>query len=235
MEPEKMKILKRIPTGIPGLDSLIQGGFVKGSLILVAGSPGSGKTTLASQFLHYGATKHNENGLYVSFVENRKSFLENMVGFGFDFESLEKSGRFKFLDLVTIREEGILTTLETIVGEIHSFRAERLVIDSFTAMAQAFKNDIDVRIILHTILGRITREMDCTTLLLAETPIGKQRIGLSIEEFVADGIIILETIIDGLEIKRRVIIRKMRGTEHSLKYHNLMISKNGVTITPMVT
>ena len=227
--------IERIPTGIPGLDNLIQGGFPRGSLIVVAGNPGSGKTILSSQFLYYGAVDYGERGIYVSFAENRKSFMSNLANLGLNFVKLEKERKFKFLDMVTMKEEGMATALEMIVGEIYSFKASRLVIDSFTAIAQAFKEKIDVRTVLHTILGKIVREMGCTTLLLVEVPIGEQRIGLSIEEFIADGIIVLETIVDGLEIKRRAIIRKMRGTEHSLKYHNLIFSKNGIMFTPMVT
>lgn len=227
--------IERIPTGIPGLDNLIQGGFPRGSLIVVAGNPGSGKTIFSGQFLYFGAVNCGERGVYVSFAESHENFISNLSSFGFNFSRLEKEGKFRFLDMVTMKEEGVTTALETVINEIYALNAKRLVIDSFTAIAQAFKEKIDVRTVLHTILGKIVREVGCTTLLLVEVPIGEQRIGLSIEEFIADGIIVLETIIDGLEIRRRAIIRKMRGTEHSLKYHNLIFSKNGIIFTPMVT
>jgi circadian clock protein KaiC len=94
--------IERIPTGIPGLDNLIQGGFPKGSLIVVAGNPGSGKTILSSQFLYYGAVDYGERGIYVPFAENRKSFMSNLANLGLNFVKLEKEGKFKFLDMVTM-------------------------------------------------------------------------------------------------------------------------------------
>jgi len=97
----------RTPTGIYGLDPIIGGGFPKGSLILVAGNPGTGKTIFSAQFLYYGATEFGEKGIYVSFAESRNTFFSHMLDFGFDFEKLEREGKFKFLDMVTVKEEGV--------------------------------------------------------------------------------------------------------------------------------
>lgn len=204
--------LERTSTGTDGLDGLIEGGFPRGSLILLAGKPGTGKTVFAAHFLYNGALRHGENGVYVSFAEDRKTFMENMLGYGLDFEELEREGKTKILDLVTVKEEAISTILEMILGEIHSLKAKRLVIDSFSAMVQAFKEMVDARIVLHTILGKIARQAGCTTLLIAEVPMGEERVGVSIEEFVADGVLILRRgMFDGRLI-REVELAKLRGT-----------------------
>jgi len=184
-------MIERVPTGIHGLDPLIEGGFPKGSLILVAGNPGTGKTSFSAQFLYYGAAEYGENGIYVSLAEGREAFMKNMDSFGLDFEKLEREGKVKVLDLVTVKEEGVSTILERILSEIHELKAKRLVIDSFTAIAHAFNEKIDARIILHTILGKMVRQTGCTTLLVIEVPKGEERMGLGIEEFVADGIFLL--------------------------------------------
>lgn len=203
----------RLSTGIDGLDGLIGGGFPRGSLVLLAGNPGSGKTIFAAHFLYNGASKHEESGVYVSFAEDRKTFMEHMLGYGLDFEGLEKRGKVKVLDLVTVREEAISTILEMILGGIHSLKAKRLVIDSFTAMAQAFKERVDARIVLHTILGKMVRQAGCTTLLISEVPMGEERVGVSIEEFVADAVIILRRgELDGRPV-REVELAKLRGAE----------------------
>ncbi|MCK4315446.1 MAG: hypothetical protein KAX24_06720, partial [Anaerolineae bacterium] len=60
---------KRVPTGIKGLDEMLDGGLLPGSMVLVRGAPGTGKTSLALQFLIHGAAKHNEPGLLISFEE----------------------------------------------------------------------------------------------------------------------------------------------------------------------
>jgi circadian clock protein KaiC len=202
----------RVPSGINGLDEIINGGFPRGSLIMLAGNPGVGKTIFSAQFLYDGIANYGENGVYVSFAESRESFLKNMRGLGFDFERLEKAGRFRFLDLLTMKEEAAPAILETMLREVGDAGAKRLVIDSFSALAQSFKETREVRVLLHTILSRITRFLGCTTLIIVESPYGEAKIGFGIEEFVADGIIVLRrSRLDG-RILRELEIFKMRGT-----------------------
>ena len=141
-----------VSTGVEELDSVLGGGFPKGSLIVLAGSPGTGKTVFSARFLYHGAVNCGEKGIYVSLCEGKEIFMENMRGFGFDFEKLERGGMFRFLDMLTVKEKGISTILDMIIGEVEKFGAERLVLDSFSAMAHAFKDPIEARIIVHTIL-----------------------------------------------------------------------------------
>ena len=200
-----------ISSGIEGLDEIIGGGFPRGSIIILAGNPGTGKTIFSAQFLYHGCTKYGENGIYVSFAEEKEKFFEEMKNFNFDFEKLEKEGHFFFLDMVTTKEEAISTIMETITSKINEIKAKRLVIDSFSAMVQAFKEPHCARILLHTILSKITRSIGCTTILIVEIPYGETKIGLGIEEFVADGIIVLKRSIFNDRILRELEIYKMRG------------------------
>lgn len=228
------KLSDRVPTGIVGLDDMIEGGFPRDSLILLAGSPGSGKTITSAHFIYHGAKNLDENGVYVSFAERREIFLDNMKRFGLDFEMLESKGKFKFLDMMTTREEAVSSTLEIVLREVLAIDAKRLVIDSFSAMAQAFKRKIDARIILH-MLDKLMRQTSCTTLLLVEIPTGSKTMGLGFEEFVADGIVLFETINEKEGIRKRAVIRKMRGTNHNLNYSNIVISERGISLVPYVT
>ena len=201
----------RTPTGIKGLDENLQGGFPKGSMILITGNPGTGKTMLSGEFLYHGAHECSENGLYVSFSEGRATFIDNMKKFGRDFHELEGQDRFEVLDLITVKEPGIDAVMEMIISRIDETGAERLVIDSFTAMANAFTTVIDARVMFH-LLSKVVRQTGCTTLLVTEIPTGLKTIGMSIEEFVVDGIIILgKQLRDGYTI-RNLEIAKMRGT-----------------------
>ena len=223
----------RVPTGIAGLDSMIEGGFPKGSLILLAGSPGSGKTIASAHFLYHGAKNLNESGIYLSFAERREFFIDNMKKFGFDFETLESQGKFKFLDLLTTREDTVSSTIGMLSREVLELGAKRLVVDSFTAMAQAFNKRIDARIILHMI-EKLMSKSNCTTLLLVELPTGTRTIGLGFEEFVADGVLLFEAVEEREGIRKRAVVRKMRGTNHNLNYSHIVISDHGISLMPYV-
>jgi len=205
-------LVERISSGVQGLDAVIEGGFLRGNLILLTGGPGTGKTVLSTQFLVEGA-KSGENGVYVSFGENREVLLENLSRhIGVDISRLESTGRLKILDLVTLKEPGISITLETILRELEAVKAKRLVIDSFTAMAEAFKEPIDVRVIVHTVLSRLVRETGCTTFMVEEESLLGSKVSAGTEEFTADGIIFLKTEeIDG-RLLRSLELVKLRGT-----------------------
>jgi len=203
----------RVPSGIDGLDSLIDGGFPEGSLILLAGNPGTGKTVFGMQFLCKGAKDYGENGIYVSFAEGEDTLVHNMSKlFGYDLKTMEGDGKVKVLDFTTVTEKGLSTILEMVLKEITALKAKRLVIDSFSAMAQAFKEPIEARIILHNILGKMVRQLGCTTILVVEVPTGSERIGVSIEEFVADGVFVLKRNDYEGRLIREIEIEKLRGT-----------------------
>jgi len=224
----------RVTTGVKGLDELIEGGLPRASMIILAGSPGSGKTIASAQFLYHGAKDCDENGVYVSFSERKDVFMKNMERFGLDFADLEKKGKFKFLDFATTKEPGISSTLNELLNETFSIKAKRLVVDSFSAMALAFEKKIDARVVLHA-FEKLMHQANCTTLLLIEVPTNSSNLGLGFEEFVADGLILFETIEDKVGIKKRAIIRKMRGTDHNRNYSNIVISDQGISLVPYVT
>jgi len=229
------KLEDRVSTGIKGLDNLIEGGFPQGSFILLAGSPGSGKTIASAQYVYHGVANLGENGVYISFGERERVFLKNMERFGFDFKQLESQGKFKFMDMMTPGSEAFsIDTLNIALKEVQSMNAQRLVVDSFTAVSSAFNRNIDARIILH-LLEKVMRDIGCTTLLVVEVPIGQSGLGHGFEEFVADGIILFETIEVRSGIRKRAIIRKMRGTNHNSNYCDIIISEQGLSLMPYVT
>jgi KaiC/GvpD/RAD55 family RecA-like ATPase len=211
------------------MDELVEGGYPRGNLIVLSGPPGSGKTIFGFQFLYDGILRRGEVGLYVSFLETKESFFSNFEHLGFDLDDLKKTGRFNLMSFVTTMEQGMTDSIGQVINEISHRKVTILVIDSFTAIKASMAKPIEARIFLNTILGKMSRLLGSTTLLIVEK-MGNER-GPGMEEFVADGVINLEAVVDGLEIRRRVLIPKMRGTSHSLKYHTMVIGKNGLLIT----
>lgn len=223
-------MIQRVPTGISGFDELIEDGFPYESLILVAGSPGAGKTTLAAQFIMDGVLKYNEKGLYVCFAETKDSLLRNLSRFRWDLGNLERRRKISILDLSTTKEPGIQSNLNLILDTISDIGAKRLVIDSFTAFSMALTEATDIRFLIH-LLYRFLQQIGCTTVMIADTPWGSQQIGSGVEEFIADGIILMQTKFDDAgNLKRTLSILKMRSTDHSKKTHNYDITDTGIQI-----
>jgi circadian clock protein KaiC len=225
-------MIQRTSTGVKGFDELIEQGFPVDSLILIAGGPGAGKTTFSAQFLYEGAVRFGEKGVYACFAETRNSFLRAMLRFGWNFERLESEGMCAILDLSTSKEAGIQSNLDVILSQVTSMKAKRLVIDSFTAMSMALKEAIDIRYLVH-LLYQFLQKVGCTTILISDTPWGSEKIGSGIEEFIADGIMLMNTYFDEEGIsKREIRIIKMRSTNHSGRTHKYVITDKGVDIIP---
>jgi len=107
--------------------------------------------------------------------------------------------------------------------------AKRLVIDSLTAFLSACEEKFEYRTLMH-LFYKILKKLDCTTVMTCSVPAGLETLGLGIEEFIADSVITLESIVRDGELKTRFLIRKMRGTNHSKKYHEVMIDDEGLKI-----
>lgn len=230
--PDEKDLNDRVPTGIEGFDPLVEGGIPRGSLVLLAGNPGAGKTSFSARYLHYGVTQRNEPGIYVSFAESREAFFANSKRMNMEFTPLEREHKFELLDFATPAiEKGAGDILTVVLSEISKIRAKRLVIDSFSALSQSFRLPIEARAVLHTVLGKMVRLAGCTTLLVVEKPLGENRTGTGIEEFVADGVISLTLEPRKGNLSRKIQVVKMRGTKANTRQHSYEIGDQGIIVT----
>ncbi len=226
--------MERTKTGVEGLDELIDGGVIKGEVLLLAGSTGSGKTILSTQFINNGARLYAEKGVYVTFEEDEISLKRNMAKLGMDLERLEKEKRVRVIGLQTMKEVGLNANLDYILKVVRELGAERLVIDSLTAFLTGTGEKFEYRTLMH-LFYKILKKMGCTTIMTCSVPSGSETLGLGIEEFIADSVIVLENVIIDSELKTRFLIRKMRGTSHSRTYHDVIINESGLRIVPFST
>ncbi len=133
--------MERINSGIIGLDELIEGGFVKGSSILIVGAPGAGKTIFGLQFLLAGL-KNGENGIYFTLEERKEDLLKDVERFGWNkiFEDYEKKGKFTIVHILP-------TSIEKIKDEImkncNLFNPQRVVIDNITLIKLSWEEEKD--------------------------------------------------------------------------------------------
>jgi circadian clock protein KaiC len=221
----------RVQTGVPSLDKLIEGGLVRGDTTIVAGQPGTGKTTLGLQFLVYGATRCGENGVYASVIESGEKLKRNAHRFGWDLDLLEKEGKLQLVSLQSTMKAGVSTALETVLEALHTIHAKRLVFDSLSALMTAFESTAEARSFLHIML-KFLEAANCTTLMISEVPWGRQQLGTNFEEFLGDGLIVLESSFDNSRVRRRVYIPKMRGTENRLEGYDYYITREGFALAP---
>ncbi len=116
-----MDLDKRISTGVPNLDSLIEGGIPRGFTVMVAGNSGTGKTILGSQFLYNGLiSEPTEPCVFISFYESKSEFYASSKKLGMDFEKFENQASFIYLDFISISNDGIQDAFEEVLSAIRS-------------------------------------------------------------------------------------------------------------------
>lgn len=223
--------LERIKTGIPGFDGLVEGGFKKNSVNLVAGAAGTGKTIFAMQFLIEGI-KNNEPGIYITFEEKKEKMYEDMLGFGWDLAKFEKQGKFVFLEYTPEQVKKILTegggTIEAVIEKL---KAKRLVIDSITSFVLLYQDEL-TRKEASLALFELIADWNCTAVLAAQdTTVSDVTISAALE-FEVDSIILLYHVKKKGVRKRGLEILKMRGTKIPEKTFPLNISNKGISINP---
>jgi circadian clock protein KaiC len=223
---------QRISTGVPNLDSLIEGGIPRGFTVMVAGNSGTGKTILGSQFLYDGLTSQpNEHGVYISWSESKSQFYATSKKLGMDFEKFENQGSFIYLDFVSLSNDGIQDAFEEILTAIRSVSAKRIVLDSFSALEMSFKDRIESRITIQVFLGKIMRAEGITSIIISEIPHGSNDLGSGIEESVADAVIKLEHGPDNASPFFLKVL-KMRGTAINREKHVCNITSKGMILYP---
>ena len=130
-------MVERTATGIEGLDRILEGGFPKGSVILLSGGSGTLKTILATQFIYNGGKQFKEPGVFVTVEESAKNIGWNIESFGWDIKSLEDKNLMKIYRLKLTPERDIKAQIDEelkMISElVQKIGAKRLVIDSTTA------------------------------------------------------------------------------------------------------
>jgi len=223
--------MKRESIGIKEIDSMIEGGLPRGSVIGVSGPPGVGKSIFGLHFILEGA-RAGQKGVYINLEEPRRNIDKMILGFEFskEFFEFEKKG------LIVIRcfdysdyEKISLELLEKVYSDK---KIERVVIDSFNCFFDSLENNcseggINIRKLVNASF-KFLRKDDLNVLLVLE----KQEVGGGFGHnipYLVDGIIKLEYLDLGI-VERRVFIPKMRWTNQFKESKEYIISKKGIQL-----
>jgi len=241
----------RTPTGIPGFDEMLNGGFPKGRVILVVGGPGSGKTILATQFLVNGIRNYGENSLFVSLDESKTHFYKEMMTLGWNLEELEKERKFMFLDASPIRhipgevkigkltigkrEFSMISLIEGIKSTTQTLDARRIVIDPIASLVFQYPDVVQRRTaildLIEALIGTGATSILTLELRSAGVTSGLER-SVQLEEYLAHGVIVLQTIQVGRSLVRAIQVEKMRETPIDTQPRPYKIGDNGIEVFP---
>jgi len=223
---------ERVPTGIPGLDEVMSGGFEKKSINIVSGGAGTGKSIFAMQFLINGITQYNDPGVYITFEEEKEKIQNHMQKMGWDLKKLGDEGKLMIIEYTPDKVSKMLSEgggeIEWVMTKI---KAKRIVIDSLTAFSLLFKDELARRRAFLD-LFKIISNWDCTALLVVEHESDVERHHSLDVEFEVDGIILLYYLRKGDIRNRALEILKLRGSEHASRIFPMKITDQGIKIYP---
>lgn len=226
----------RVSTGIEGYDNMLNGGFFPGTVNLITGTSGAGKTLFCMNYLYSGAKDFKERGVYLTFEEGKDQILRNSKNIGLDLAAV--SDLVTILDIATLRkffdidEElqrkdsplhiGIL--LDLIKRNCKG--TKRVVVDSIVPLSMKYPNIIEFRAQLFRLREHL-RNLKATTIFTTEIPISSNDISrFGIEDFLADSVTVLK--VD--QVGRKLRIHKLRGSDHEKDFINYQITGKGIYV-----
>ena len=225
-----MITMKRVLTGIDGLDKLLHGGVPEDKNIAICGGPGTGKTLISFEFLLKGAQK-GETGLFISLQEDEKSVVSNARATFNDMSNeiqlMMDDEKILFYKPRTLDINELLSYVEKAVLEKN---IKRVVIDSANVLKLNFKDKYTYRLTIQEFLIFLSN-MNCTMMLNYEMSTSdRDKIKYGLEQFIADGIINVYNLVRQEKRVRALEIIKMRGTEHEKDLVPFKITSRGIQV-----
>jgi KaiC/GvpD/RAD55 family RecA-like ATPase len=236
----------RVKTGIPGMDDVISGGLPAGTVTIICGPTGCGKTLFALQSVYKGAMEHGEPGLFVTVEESRPSIERAARQYGMDLPRAAQDGKMLVLDMAGVRKRapeevsveelvaGFNALMRLIAGVVKERGIKRVALDSLTAISLYYAEDESfLRREMFRFIGGLRSMADVTSLLVSES---QDRMGehprYLMEQYLADSHIAIGLERVQGEYRRSVTVPKMRYTPHDSIVHPLLITEEGLEVEP---
>jgi circadian clock protein KaiC len=247
---------RRVKSGVPGLpgghqslDDILGGGFPEGSVVVVSGDNGSGKTVMALQYAVHGAMR-GERSIYFSFDQRRSDLVGQAACFGWDVERLEAEGNL-ILQTFNVVSDSLTEIQKEILRQIENYQPKRVAIDSITMYALVmeivesigvlvgmglehknveFSKELLVRLALLKLFG-VLKTFNSTTLVASEA--AGDNYGMNsdkVAQFLGDGVIRLEPSRGGGDYFGYLQVKEMRRTKHSRGTYEIHMTNEGIML-----
>ena len=219
--------IRKLPTGIPGLDAILGGGLPEFSFNIVAGGPGCGKTTMAHQFVFANATPKRPALYFTILGESAIKMLRYQQQYSF-FDVAKLNGAIRFINLSqVVLEQNLTEVMEAIITEVEAVRPSIVVVDSFRTALRRRESitEMDVQFFVQQLALHLT-SWEATTFLIGEyveTEIQENPIFT-----VADGLIWLSQVTERNSVVRKMQVFKLRGQASVPGLHTFRITNDGV-------
>ncbi len=225
--------IRQLPSGVPGLDEVLGGGIPEFSFNLIAGGPGSGKTTMAHQIMFANASP-DQKAIYFSIVgEPPIKMLRYQQQYAFFDPEKIGDGSIRFVHLGHVAQDGGMPkVLEAIVAEVERSNPAIVVVDSFRALVRSTLDASGGEVELTNFMQRLALVLtscEATTFLIGEYADGEHDSAIFT---VADGLLWLYQAIDRNSVVRKLHVMKMRGQGQIPGLHTSRISNKGYTVFP---
>src|SRR6185312_6482192 len=228
------KNVARVETGVRNLDALFQGGLPKGSVVVLAGSPGAGKTILTQQICFHTASAQQRVLYFNTLSEPTAKTLWHLTQFSFFDPKKLDAGGVQFVDLGAIlRTKGLEQASQLIMEQVRKVKPAIVVIDSFRVFDDLARSKEEVRKFGYELSVNLMA-WEVTTFLLGEY--GPLDISTNPLFSVIDGLFLVTQREQSGEQQRFIQLVKLRGTEHNRDEHSFIITANGIEVfAPRVT
>lgn len=228
----RMTPQRRMRTGVHGLDEMLGGGLLEGNATLIAGAPGTGKTTAGLHFIAAGAAI-GEPGVFVTFEYLPQQIYRDAERRGWDLRGWEEQGLVRVVcttpDVLLAASPSGQTLLDDV---IRSIGARRLVIDSMTHFEFLGYSAPKMRESLSGLMNHL-RMFDITTIVTHEVPeiIGPaMRVSEWGLEFLVDAVILVRYVELEGELQKAIAVLKFRGGAHDRHYRKLVLTAEGMAV-----
>jgi len=228
---DRTSILERLSTGSPALDAILGGGIPAGSVTVVAGEPGSGKTVFTLQTLFHHARQGKKCLYFTTLSEPALKIVRYMQLFSF-FDARLIEERVVFADLgSTLRRDGAEKALAQMIQRVESEEPDLVAIDSFKAIHDVLPSAANGRAFVYDLAVGVAA-WGATALLVGEYT--AEDIGVAPEFAIADGIVRLTNERQEMTTARQFEILKMRGANYVTGRHFFEMGADGLTFYPRV-